>query len=133
MDGAATLARALVLIRAAGVARFYWYAWDNDEMGLADRDGVRPAGRALAEVQRWLVGATLDGCRRAPDDTWTCELHRAGRAQWIVWNPGGHGSLLPPGGARIVRRRDVLGTEQPVAGTGTIDATAVPALLETAE
>jgi hypothetical protein len=129
---AATLARALVLARAAGVERFYWYAWDNEDMGLAERNGhVRAPGRALAEVQRWLVGASLDGCRRATDGTWTCGLRRDGRAQWVVWNPNGRAQLPNPPDWRIAARRDLAGAEQPVApGTRTIEIGPTPQLLE---
>jgi hypothetical protein len=134
VDAAATVARALVLARAAGVARFYWYAWDNLDMGLADRDGPRLAGRALGEVEGWLIGAVLDGCRRAPDGTWTCGIRRAGRARWIAWNPDGRGSMQPPPGPPVARRRDLLGGVRPVAaGTRSIEVTASPELLEPAE
>jgi hypothetical protein len=134
-DAAATVARALVLSRAAGVERFYWYAWDNEDMGLADPDGrPRAPGRALAEVQRWLIGARLGSCRRASDGTWTCELDRAGRAQWIVWNPGGRAELAVPPRWRIARRFDLSGTVRPVRpGARTVEIGPAPQRLEAAE
>jgi hypothetical protein len=130
---AATLARALVLARAAGVERFYWYAWDNDAMGLADRDGARAPGRALAEIQRWLVGAHLDGCRRGSDGTWICAVRRDGHDQWIVWNPSGKAELPTPPAWRLARRRDLSGTVSPLAaGARTMEIGPVPQLLESA-
>ena len=129
---AATVARALVLARAAGVERFYWYAWDNENTGLADRDGVaRAPGRALAEVERWLVGAQLDGCRRVSSGAWLCGLTREGRGQWIVWHPGGRADLPNPPRWRIATRRDLGGTVQPVrADAPTIEIGPAPQLLE---
>ena len=134
-DAAATVARALVLGRAAGIARFYWYAWDNEDMGLADRAGrASPPALALAEVQRWLVGADLAGCRRAADGAWTCALRRDGRAQRIVWNPAGPAERPSPDGARIARRRDVTGTLRSMRpGVRTIEIGPAPQLLEAAE
>jgi hypothetical protein len=128
----ATVARALVLARAAGVERFYWYAWDNENTGLAGRDGVaRAPGRALAEVERWLVGAQLDGCRRASSGVWLCGLTRDGRGQWIAWHPGGRAELPVAPRWRIASRRDLDGTVRPVRADATaIEIGPAPQLLE---
>ena len=132
-DAAATVARALLLARTAGIERFYWYSWDSEDAGFTDREGhARAPARALAEVQRWLVGADLQGCRRALSGVWTCGLSREGRAQWIVWNPGGHTELPNPPRWRIARRRDLDGTAWPVRpGSGTIEIGPAPQLLDT--
>jgi Glycosyl hydrolase catalytic core len=129
---AEVVARALVLARAAGVARFYWYAWDNGEMGLADRDGrPRAPAAAFAEIAHWLVGAVLDGCRRSSDAVWTCELSRDGRAQWIVWSSDGRRELANPLRAGGARRRDLAGTTRSIAaGTPMIEISSAPQLLE---
>lgn len=134
-DAAATVARALVLARAAGVARFYWYSWDSEDMGLADRKGqASPSARALAEVQLWLVGAELDGCRRATDGMWTCGVNRSGHTQWIVWNPGATADRPSPQRSQIAQRRDLSGTVRAVrAGAPTIEVGPLPQLLESTE
>jgi hypothetical protein len=131
---AATVARALVLARAAGVERFYWYAWDSEDMGLADLDGqARAAGRSLAEVERWLIGADLESCRRTAGGTWTCGVIRNGRRQWVVWNPSGPAELSNPPAWRIASRRDLSGALHPVRPSArTIDIGPAPQLLETA-
>ena len=131
-DAGATVARALVLARAVGVERFYWYSWDNEDTGLADDDGhPRAPARALAEVQAWLVGAELQGCRRAPGGAWTCGLSRGDRAQWIVWNPAGPTALQDPPPSRIARRRELDGTARPVPpGARAIEIGPSPQLLE---
>jgi hypothetical protein len=132
-EATATVARALVLARAAGIERFFWYSWDNDDTGLADDDGhPRAPARALAEVQAWLVGADLQGCRRAPGGAWTCGLSREGHAQWIVWNPAGPTELPNPSPWRIARRRELDGTARPVRpGARTIEIGPAPLLLDT--
>jgi hypothetical protein len=95
------LARAYILAWAAGVQRFYWYAWDNRAMGIVtykeDEHTVTPAGYAYKDVQQWLVGARLDGCTESADQTWTCRLNRSGMKEWVVWNPLGNRKFdVPP-------------------------------------
>ena len=84
------LARAFILAWAAGVQRFYWYAWDNQYVAIitykeVDRR-VTPAGYAYEIMEQWLVGTRMDGCTESAEHSWTCQLSRAGRREWIVWN-----------------------------------------------
>ena len=80
------VARALVLGWSAGIDRFYWYAWDNKELGLLDPQGViTPAGRAYLTTARWLVGARLKSCKRTAP-VWVCVLDRDGKQAWMIWN-----------------------------------------------
>lgn len=85
------LARVYILAWAAGVQRFYWYAWDNRLMGVKTYDEithtVTPAGYAYKVMEQWLVGAQMTGCTENADYTWTCQLNRSGKKEWIVWNP----------------------------------------------
>jgi hypothetical protein len=87
------LARAFILGWAAGVQRFYWYAWDNRSLAIVtykeDEHRVTPAGTAYNVMQQWLIGAKMDGCVESADHIWTCQLNRSGKKQWIVWNPQG--------------------------------------------
>ena len=77
---------ALVLGWWAGLDRFYWYAWDNYDLGLMDKSGnVMPAGKAYLTTARWLTGASLKSCKRdAP--VWVCAVSRKGRNGWLAWN-----------------------------------------------
>jgi len=90
---AAFLARAYIVNWAAGVQRFYWYAWDNQYVRLitykVDTRTVTPAGRAYEIIQRWMVGTTMNDCTESAEHTWTCQLKRNGKSQWIVWNTQG--------------------------------------------
>jgi hypothetical protein len=91
---AGILARAYILAWAAGIQRFYWYAWDNRLMAVRtyneENHTVTPAGNAYKLMQQWLVGAEMAGCTESPDDIWSCQLRRSGKKQWIVWNPQGN-------------------------------------------
>lgn len=85
------LARAYILNWAAGVSRFYWYAWDNHAWASiqtteADNRTLTLAGRAYGTVQKWLEGAELQDCVEDADHTWVCHLTRNGVPIWILWN-----------------------------------------------
>jgi hypothetical protein len=97
---AAFLARAFILSWAAGIQRFYWYAWDNRAMAIVtykeDQHTITPAGKAFKIVQDWLIGARMDSCSESADHTWTCQLNRSGKNAWIVWNPVGQRIFTVP-------------------------------------
>jgi hypothetical protein len=91
---ASYLARTYILNWAAGVQRFYWYAWDNHgwvslETTEPDSRTLTPAGHAYGVIQNWLVGARLDWCNNDTGGTWICQLNRNEEPEWIVWNPDG--------------------------------------------
>src|SRR5271168_524935 len=95
------LARAFILGWAAGLQRFYWYAWDNRSLAIVTykeaEHRVTPAGTAYKVMQQWLVGARMDDCTENGDHSWTCQLNRSGQKQWIVWNPQGTRKFEVPG------------------------------------
>ncbi|MBF0231576.1 MAG: cellulase family glycosylhydrolase [Desulfamplus sp.] len=85
---AAYVARALILGRAAGLDRFYWYAWDNQGMGLIEPTSKepKPGARAYEKTMKWLVGKRLLGCGQEASSVWRCQLEGpAGRKEWIIW------------------------------------------------
>lgn len=93
---AAFVARAYLLHWAAGITRYYWYAWDEPNWGtLWDREtGLRKPGVAYAQVYNWMVGATMTRlCGERGGDTWTCEFSRpGGYAAEAVWSTSGSAS-----------------------------------------
>jgi hypothetical protein len=92
--------RACILVWAAGAQRFYWYAWDNHTVALKtireDNHTWTPAGYAYKVIEQWLIGAQMAGCTESSDHTWTCQLNRSGKKEWIVWNPQGNRSFDAP-------------------------------------
>jgi hypothetical protein len=91
---AAYVARAYILNWAAGVSRFYWFAWEihpaNDlQMTEKDNATLAPAGKAFAAIQRWLTGAVIARCASSADGTWVCDLQKDGSKFHIVWNTQG--------------------------------------------
>ncbi|MFO1276889.1 MAG: endo-1,4-beta-xylanase [Sphaerotilus natans] len=80
--GAAWLMRALVLGRAEGLGRFYWYSLDNPYgLGLlqATSRTPKPALAALSQIQSWLGEREVSNCRTVASGVWSCELLDAGR------------------------------------------------------
>lgn len=98
-ESAAYVARALILGWSAGVSRFYWYAWDNLDMGLIDPidKSIKPAGLAYAKALQWMQGAVFSGCTET-GGLWVCELSSAqGKSAHIAWRQAGgdQGWVIP--------------------------------------
>ena len=95
------LAKFYLLHWAAGVERFYWYAYDNDKWGtLWDaKNGLNEAGVAYREVQRWLQGATMTAPCVLDQSVWTCSLTRQNgyraMALWTSANDSTSASVIP--------------------------------------
>jgi hypothetical protein len=130
--GAGFLARAFILSWAAGVGRFYWYAWDNDAAAVVtykEKERViTPAGRAYQIMQQWLVGAQMAGCTQTLDSTWRCQLNRAGKKEWIVWNPQWNLKFNVPGAWHVGNVTPLLNDRRPFTGS-SIDIGPAPTLL----
>jgi hypothetical protein len=80
-----------------GIARAYWYQWDNPDWGTLWRDGsgITPAGKAAQEVVGWLSGTTATApC--ALDHTsqlWTCDLQKGRVLYRVVWSAAGEAPM----------------------------------------
>jgi Glycosyl hydrolases family 39 len=132
--GAAYLARSYILLWAAGVQRFYWFAWDNRKLAVSttrlDNKTLTPAGEAFAVIQKWLVGARLQWCEQDPSLVWTCQLNRDGKRQWIVWNPAGTKVFTIPKGWQARGIESLLGQSEAING-GTVSIGPIPILVST--
>jgi len=132
-DAAAFVARACVLNWAFGVARLYWYAWDNYLMGLVEPDArtLKTAGRAYEIVQQWMTGTQIRECQTGPGALWTCQVTReGGNDAWIVWNPNAKSEFAAPQAWRVRRVRTLAGDTRTLAAGERIEIGAMPVLLE---
>jgi hypothetical protein len=132
--GAAYVARVLILAWAAGISRFYWYAWDNHsfvtlEMVELDDVTLKPASTAYAAVERWLVGAVVRSCESDSASIWTCELERGGMPQRIVWNTNGTSAFAIPADWHVTHSTPLLGTTEKLKNMN-VQIGQVPILLE---
>ena len=120
---AAYVGRALLVGICSGLARFYWYAWDNRTMGMTEADGqrVKPAGLAYERIVRWTSGARVESCVRRSDGVWTVRLARGGRQYGVVaWSEHGPSQIPMPDGWRSAVRSSLFGpAEAEPAGSGT--------------
>lgn len=117
---ASYVSRALILGRASGVSRFYWYAWDNADMGLYDlyAGENKPAAHAYARTASWMRGAKFHQCENQKT-IWVCELEdRQGVRVRIVWRESGKASpwRVPPKWAAR-EYESLAGVKEPVGET----------------
>jgi hypothetical protein len=83
---AAYVVRALVIGWLSGLSRYYWYAWDNPEMGFLRPDGTLTQGAtAYGKASRWLNGAVLERCENTKG-LWRCDLSRNQAHAWLIWH-----------------------------------------------
>jgi len=134
-DASAYVARAYILNWAAGVSRFYWYAWDNKLTGLTEANGVTPKrpAYAYAEVENWLVGAQMTSCAVDDRKIWIAHLTREkGYEGWILWDPNGQTVFRIPTAWAVRRLRDLEGNQRILAAAEEVQIGPSPVLLERA-
>jgi len=106
------VARAYLLNWASGVDRFYWYAWDNYNMGFVEKDGktVKAPAVAYGQVLQWLKGATMTSCAKNNQGSWVSQIALAdGHTGWAVWNPDNSITMQLPTEWRAKQVRDLTG------------------------
>ncbi len=91
---AGTIPRSFAVAFASGIERYYWYAWDNRIMGIAEDEGLRAGAAAQAWLRsvEWLSGSRIDGCGPSQDkqSLWICQMRRGEtRKAWMAWNTTG--------------------------------------------
>jgi hypothetical protein len=134
-DASAYISRGYLLQWAAGVERWYFYAWDDRIEGLITPDGAdKPTAKAYAEVERWMVGARMDSCRMDGQGNWTAHIIRPDqREAWIVWNSKVKlGKFKLPSEWNVQSVTDIYGKKSPVRHGDTIEVHFAPELIESA-
>ena len=144
---AAFLARFEVMAWASGLARSYWYQWDNSGHGTLwnpfsisgctvpfTSGYICEPGVANQQVYDWMERSTLTSCS-ASGTTWICGLtESSGTQAEIVWDTSqtcsqGNCSSLPYAAPPIYSSyRDLTGASHPIGGTVPIGIK--PVLLE---
>lgn len=85
----AFVARHYLLQQSKGVARYYWYAWDNGTWGgmWDPNTGTNQTATAYSQVQNWMVGSIPSGKCSVSGTTWTCNYTRSGGYQaQAIWD-----------------------------------------------
>ncbi len=89
-----------------GVARTYWYAWDDplDVLGVTMSPGG-PSQRAFTAVQGWVAGSTFAGCTHGPAAPGvvitTCTFTRGDRTSYVVWGSADGHTPLPAAASSV--------------------------------
>lgn len=119
------LAQFYLLQWSAGVSRFYWYAWNNEQFGTLwspdSGDPSRPghlhaAATAYKQIYNWMVGATMNPpCSATGGGIWTCGLTRPGGYEaLVIWSASGDKSYAP--NARFKKLDDLNGNTSAIIG-----------------
>jgi hypothetical protein len=133
----------LILQASSGVARAYWFMWDNggDARGWGgmwdQKNGINKAGVAYGQVYSWLVGATFTRPCSGDHDVWTCDISRpGGYVGKIVWNAShsydNQATSKYPVGSEFSQYRDLNGEKFPITG-GAVKIGSKPLLVEKTE
>ncbi len=130
------VARSYILNWAAGINRFYWYAWDDRDwltlfMTEADFNTMTTSAIAYAQVQQWLIGARMVTCGQNALGTWIANIMREdGYSGWIVWNPTQTLNLEIPPNWNVRRMKDLRDNTTDVTGVDQVAIGMAPILLE---
>jgi hypothetical protein len=128
---AAYVARELLIAWALGIDRYYWYAWDNNQLGLLDMGDShrepKPAAQAYRTLQHWLVGAMVTNCALRTG-VWQCLIVRDAQTSVAVWVGSGTLRFTIPADWKVGTAQDMTGTNTRVSD-GAIEVHETPVLL----
>jgi hypothetical protein len=97
-----------------GIARAYWYQWDNPEWGTLWREGtgMTAAGSAVQQVVSWLDRTTSAApCEPVQgSQLWECELQKGNKLFRVIWSASGESTLSDAG--NIVAITPIAGTRR---------------------
>lgn len=124
---ASFLARWCLIQFSYGIARAYWYQWDNPDYGTLWREGSGEtlAGKAYAQVSLWLNGATaMTPCAPAHGSIWTCSMQKGAAKYLVVWSSSGPTTFSDYGG--FSSYRELTGEKHPSTGQPvTVDSSPI--------
>ncbi|MBT9460170.1 MAG: hypothetical protein IV084_00735 [Rugosibacter sp.] len=131
----AYVARALILGWAEGIRRFYWYAWDNGNLGLFDTQekSSKPAARAYTQVANWMRDAKTVVCLRPLSDVMVCELIFESTRKWTVWSTGREIEFNPPAAWSVDQFETLAGDYRDIKAGVSIKLGAPPILFSRRE
>jgi hypothetical protein len=123
-DQVAFVARSHLYLWSKGVARSYWYAYNNKGWGkIFNGTSLDSAGVAYQQVYNWMVGATMTTPCTLASGVWTCGFTLAngnpGMAVWLdVFRSPATQSYTP--GGTYSQYHDLTGGTTTFSGSVTI-------------
>ncbi len=111
------LAQFLLLGAAYRVARFYYYAWDNEHTGmLAAVPPARARAAAYAQAQQWLLDATVSAPERLAAGAWRIRARRREERLAFLWAERETRVLEPvPAGCKVASLERLFESPRPIA------------------
>jgi hypothetical protein len=117
-----------------GIARAYWYQWDNPQWGTLWREGtgLTKAGQAARQVIDWLSGTTAAApCGQLHGSPiWQCDFEKGQTPYRVLWSASGEATFS--GTTGLVSVTPDEGTPQ-AFNHKPISVTSQPLLLQYAE
>jgi len=134
-DGEATayIARSFVINWASGIDRSFWYAWDNNKMGMVQKDGktLKASSAAFTQISNWLSQRTMVSCGKNSQGTWVVKMAKSnGHYAWIIWNPDSTMTMALPNEWNATQMRDLMGNVSDLTGKTQQTIGPTPILLE---
>jgi len=109
--------RSYILGWAAGIQRFYWYAWGEPAYAFVDDNGSteKDATQAYKTVRRWLLGKRYVDVSRSASGVWIVHLEDAHqKPAWIIWNEAGAENFDIPKAWGVHQAEDLLSQDRPL-------------------
>jgi hypothetical protein len=128
---AAFLARWYLIQYSYGVARAYWYQWDNPTWGTlwSEGTGPTPAAQAFTQVHNWLEGSTgATPCSPSQGAIWTCDLIKGGQRYRVAWSTKDTATLLSTSG--LSSYADISGAQHTVANKQPVSLGPAPVFFQ---
>ncbi|HEY1679052.1 MAG TPA: hypothetical protein VGG04_15150 [Candidatus Sulfotelmatobacter sp.] len=126
------LSRLYLLLWSSGVARHYWYDWNDQRTGTLEANGkANTAGTAYTQVESWMKGRTMNTlCAETKSSgIWTCGFSGSGGyAAQAVWHPGSNKSYTAP--TKYKNYLDLSGTKHTIKSGATVTVGVEPILLQ---
>ncbi len=126
------LSRLYLLLWSSGVARHYWYDWNDQRTGTLEANGkANTAGIAYTQVESWMKGRTMATPCASSSSTgiWTCGFTGSGGyASQAVWHPGSNKSYTAP--TKYKNYLDLSGVKHTIKSGATVTVGVEPILLQ---
>jgi len=128
--GANYVARAFLVAWPLGVERYYYYAWDNDAMGIMPHGENAGVAWAYTQVEKWMLGSTVRDLVGLPSNVWVEHLKLLdGREAEIAWTTGDSATLSHEHVGAATSYQTLNGRTVPIRPGSDLSLTGSPVLL----
>ena len=111
-EAIARLNQLLIFGAAAGIERFYYYAWDNFRSGMVSASGQKLFGHdEMMKTQEWLLSSKFSGCK-SNGFLVTCLANRGQEQSLFIWATKPTSNTISlPAGTKVKSAERLFGNE----------------------